>query len=142
MIHNQKDFVATPSTQSQPQTLSRHESSIATRGRESLSRAHAALLHKPWLGRAPRRQALSQHGSPCCDTGPKGPCYFWPCVATKDSKWAVAHSSLLHFRFPLFFSFSFPFQSTLNSKYLSLFITKTTGSPEKLPKYMNYTKRV
>ena len=104
-------------SQHQPRVLSQHKMSVPTHGRTThIARTHVGLSYTLL------RALVHGVAPPCSDTkntiltqGPRTLSRQNFSVATEDSKRVVAHSGLLHFQFPFFFSFYFPFQSTLNS---------------------------
>ena len=102
VTRNQKDFVmtpsvATPATQSQPQPC--HDTGPrASDARARCTVAHIGLSRALRRGRGPGQQALFRHKKPYRDRGLKmSSSPFWSPESPVS----------------LFFSFSFPFQSTL-----------------------------
>ena len=98
-VATRKTFVVTHSRPFLAPTLLRHKNLVVTRGQGFLSRVHTVLSHPHRHSRAPGLCALSRHrvkGTLSRQTFS---------VATKDSKWAVAHSGLLHLQFSFFLSF-------------------------------------
>ena len=110
-VTREKPYVATPTTQSQPQpccdtkVLSQHGAeslcrTLTLRCHERVPAALTSLSRAPRPGLAPGRQALSRHGSLYRNTGPKGP------YCDRGLKMGSSPLVLLHLQFP---PFSFPF---------------------------------
>ena len=112
-------------------SLSRQNSSVACAGARSLCCpiAHAQTQSCAWpMHPVATRMTLSRHkvkGTVSRQTFS---------VATKDLKWAVAHSGLLHLQVSFFLSF--PRHPKFQHRFI-LCITKTTRKPGKLDKMHN-----